>query len=140
MLSPATYGHAVQYSAGWFNTTDTSSSKVHIKTSVPRQSSGTMATIEAVGFAYGAAQAIRCAWSFYQWNNTLYSIGLEQIYPGLTPEAVYYSSDNFVCLRGAMTSYFSGFQLNVYCANGDGVGNPITFPAIVTNNVTGNHF
>jgi hypothetical protein len=140
LVGPVNSGHAVQYSAGWFNTTDTSSTKIHIKTSVPRANPGFMVTVEAVGYNYSNAQAIRCAWSFYQWQSTLYSVGLEVIYPGMTPEAVYFSSDNFVCLRGAWNSYFSGFQLNAYCANGDGAGNLITFPAIVTNNVTGNHF
>jgi hypothetical protein len=100
-----------------------------------------MVNVEAVGFSYGTAQAIRCSWSFYQWSSTLYSIGLETIYPGLTPEAVYYSADNFVCLRGGTSStYFIGFALNVYCASGDGAGNPVIFTEIVSNNVTGNHF
>lgn len=137
---PSGAGYLSQYVIGQCETTDTFS-KIHIKLDVARSNTvNTMAMIEAVGFAFGSSQAIRSSWCFYQYQSLLYSVGVANVYPGLTAEAVYYSSDNFVCLRGSIASYYSGFVLNAYVNSGDGDGRLINVTASNWNNNAGNFY
>jgi hypothetical protein len=97
-----------------FATTDSSLAYLHLKTNVPA-SRNTMWMIEFVGYAYGAAQNIRSAICFHTSVNTIYNAGTQNIYPGLTPQAVYKSSDNFAVIRVTSGSfYFTGFVVNAY--------------------------
>ncbi len=138
---PSGAGHLSQYGIGHCSTTDGTATKVHIKTSILKPAGvGPMVTIEALGFAYGSAQAIRSSWSFYAYQNSLIHIGFSNIYPGMVAEAVYYSTDNYVCLRGGLTSYFSGFILNAYVCAGDSPGTPITVTASAWNTNAGNFY
>lgn len=137
---PSGAGYLSQYGIAQLSTTD-NFTKIHIKTNIPRETAGIMVTIEAVGFAYGAAQAIRSSWCLYQWQSALYSIGVSNVYPGLVAEAVYYSADNYVCLRGsAGSSYFTGFALNAYVNAGDGPGRPVSVLTWDWNNNAGNFY
>ena len=96
-----------------FATTDGSLSYLHLKTNVPK-SRNTMFMVEFVGYAYGASQNIRAAINFHTSGGTIYNIGTQKIYPGLTPEAIYSSSDNFVVIRVSAAFYFTGFVINAY--------------------------
>jgi hypothetical protein len=135
-------GFLNQYVIGNCNNTDGTATKVHVKLNIPKTNTGTgqMMMIEALGFAYGSSQAIRCSWTFYQYNNTLFSVNVQTVYPGLTAEAVYYSSDNFVCLRGAVLGYYSGFILNAYVGNGDQPGFLVAQTAQAWNTNAGAYF
>lgn len=87
----------------------------HFKTNIGKNTNR-MFMIEAVGYAYGSGSAIRCAWSGYPYSGsgTIINTQLRKLYPGLTPDGVYYSSDNYVVLRASASSYFSGWILNSY--------------------------
>lgn len=137
---PDAYGPLIQYSIASFNETVIGLNNIHIKTDIPKGTPGFMVMIEAVGFAYGSAQAIRAEWCFYQWESVLYSTGFQAIYPGLTPTAVYFSTDNYVCLRGTWASYYSGFTLNAYVGNADRPGTPIGILDVSANTNTGNYY
>lgn len=143
-ILPVSGGYAMQYAIGQFYTDSTTATKIHIKTNIPKGTTGSqgyMVLVEAVGFNYGVSQAVRASWCFYEWQGTIYSKGVQNVYPGMTPEEIYYSSDNYVCLRASLPgTYYLGFVLNGYCANGDGAGLPIGITTIVANTVTGNHF
>ena len=138
---PSNGGYLSQYVAGHCQTQDGTATKVHIKLNLPKTSLySAMVMIEAVGFAYGSAQAIRSSWCFYQYLSTLYSVNVNNVYPGMNAEAVYYSTDNFVCLRGGLSGYFSGFVLNAYVNAGDGAGIPISVQAQAWNTNAGNFY
>lgn len=138
---PSNGGYLTQYVAGHCQTQDGTATKVHIKLNIPKPSgAGPMVMIEAVGFAYGSAQAIRSCWTFYAYLNSLYSVNVGNVYPGMNAEAVYYSTDNFVCLRGGISGYFSGFVLNAYVNAGDGPGTPVTVQASAWNTNAGNFY
>lgn len=139
-IYPDAYGPLIQYSIASFGTATGGMDQVHIKTNIPKGTPGFMVMIEAVGYAYGNGQAIRAEWCFYQWESALYSTGFQAVYPGLTPTAVYFSVDNFVCLRGTWASYYSGFTLNAYVGNADRPGTPIGVLDIVSNTNAGNYF
>ena len=70
----------------------------------------------------------------------MYQVGVSTVYPGLTAEAVYYSTDNYVCLRAAAASYYAGFALNAYVNAGDGPGRSISVLSSNWNNNTGNFY
>jgi hypothetical protein len=141
-IHPGGAGYLNQYFMGFLNTADGTATKVHIKTSMPKGTgaNNVMVTFEAVGFAYGSAQAIRSSWCLYQYQSTLYSMNGSNVYPGMVAEGIYYSADNFVCLRGGLSGYFSGFMLNAYVGNGDGAGTLITIQDAAWNTNAGAHF
>jgi hypothetical protein len=70
--------------------------------------------IEFVGYAYGAAQNIRAGIVFHTSVNTIDHIAAQNIYPGLTPQTVYTSSDGYAVIRATASFYYSGFVLNAY--------------------------
>jgi hypothetical protein len=96
-----------------FYTTDGSLSYLHLKTNVP-VSRNTMWLVEFIGYAYGAAQNIRAGITFHTTGGVIYSIGAQNIYPGLTPQTVYTSSDGYVVIRVTSAFYFTGFVVNAY--------------------------
>lgn len=105
-------------------TTNSSVTYIHFKTNVPI-SSYIMTMIEAVGFNYGMSLPIRCSWGFYTYGSYIYNNSLRNsAYTGMTADAVYTSSDNYVCVRAYTSggSYYNGFILNGYQTAGNGRG------------------
>ena len=138
---PSGSGYLSQYAIGQCSNQDGTATKVHMKLNLPKTSAnGTMVMIEAVGYAYGSAQAIRSSWCFYHYQSLLYSANVANVYPGMNAEAVYFSADNFVCLRAGLSGYFSGFVLNAHTGSGDGAGRPITLQAQAWNTNAGNFY
>lgn len=120
-----------------FATTDGSLGYVHLKTNVPK-SRNTMWMIEFVGYAYGAAQNIRSAICFHTSGGTIYSVGTQNIYPGLTPQAVYSSVDNYVVIRVTSGSmYFTGFVVNAYSTAPYSPNEPFVITAVSQNSNSG---
>jgi hypothetical protein len=98
-----------------FATTDGSLSYLHLKTNVPVTGGrNTMWMIEFVGYAYGGAQNIRSAITFHTSVGTLYHVGTQNAYPGLTPQTVYISSDGYAVIRVTAPFYYTGFVINAY--------------------------
>lgn len=97
---------------------DQSSRFLHFKTNIPT-SSDRMAMIEAVGFSYATMQPIHCQWGFYISSNTILQVALQSYAPGMVPNTVYMSADNFVCISTTSRNlYFIGATLNTYTVNG----------------------
>jgi hypothetical protein len=119
-----------------FATTDGSLSYVHLKTNVPK-SRNAMWMIEFVGYAYGAAQNIRSAIVFHTSVGTIYNVGAQNIYPGLTPQAVYSSADNFAVIRVNASFYFTGFVINAYSTAPYTPNEPFTITAASQNSNSG---
>jgi hypothetical protein len=93
---------------------------IHMKTNIARYSS-VMYMIEAIGYNYGMAQSVRCAFTGYMYDDgtrpgiTIYNPTQFTNYPGLTADGQYLSTDNYLCLRlYAASVYYCGFVLNVY--------------------------
>lgn len=135
-------GHVIQEGIGYFNS-EGLGTFIHIKTNV-LASAETMVKIEAVGYAYGGSQAIRCSWAWHTTGGTLYKLAYQTVYPGLSPQLIYISGDNYICLRGAAPNYFIGFMLNATTAGPDnitgGYGMPVGIISVVGNSTSGQHF
>lgn len=120
---------------------------IHIKTNIPKQSS-VMAMFEAIGYnlgqAYNPGKPVRCCWCFYTYSGTAdpYSVGLTNSYTGLSAHGVYYSADNYTCLRAyhSVSTYYCGFSLDAYVNAGANPGYPVTVLAASQNNTAGNYY
>lgn len=127
---PDNGGYAVHRSLHKAFTSDASAAYAQFKTNVPI-ASHIMTTIEAVGYSYGTAAPIRCAWGFYTnggaWGDPV-SSKAESTYTGLVPKSVYTSADGYVCIIGSTPGgypgglYYCGFVLNGYQTAGNGRG------------------
>ena len=124
-------------------TSDSSVTYIHFKTNVPI-ASYIMTMIEAVGYNYGMYAPIRCAWAFntngtgdVQHQTFGYST-----YSGISPKAIYTSSDNYVCISAFASdgSYFNGFVLNGYQTAGNGRGYDLQITAASYGTNSGNAF
>lgn len=102
-----------QLGAYTFATTDSTNTYLHLKTNIP-VSRNTMWMLEFVGYAYGGAQNIRAGIGFHTTNSLIYNIGVTNMYPGLTPQTAYISSDGYVVIRAFAYFYYTGFVLNAY--------------------------
>ena len=108
-------------------TTSGSPLYIHMKTNLIGATSYNMWMFEAVGYNYGLAAPVRCAWSFHistagspYTNGFLYNIGLRDIYTGMNAHGVYIASDGYIVLRAyAGSHYFNGFTLNAYSTRTD---------------------
>lgn len=117
-------GYAVHRSLHKAFTSDASVTYIHFKTNVPI-ASYIMTTIEAVGYNYGMAAPIRCAWGFYTYGTYIVTSSLRNsAYTGLSANGIYASADGNVCIRGYASggSYYNGFVLNGYQTAGNGRG------------------
>lgn len=116
---------------------------LHFKTNVPK-AGGHMIRLDAVGYDYAAARPIRCSWVWYSYSGdgNLYSVGLQNMYPGLVPNAVYHSADNFVCVStAAQDLYFIGITFDAYTpSNSYGVGFNVAITASAATASAGNYF
>lgn len=126
--------HTVTYGGGsWY----------HFVTNIPNNSNR-MFMIEAVGYAYGNGQAIRCAWSGYPYgpSNQVINRQARTLYGGLTPYVAYqgFSGDGngYVCLKASTNSYFSGWTFNGYTPSPAGYGFQIRITQQTQNNDSSN--
>jgi hypothetical protein len=120
-IYPENGGYLQQYSI--FNVANLSSSGtyIHMKTNIPHQS-GLMIMIEAVGYNYGTAAPIRCAWNMYSYTYQISNVQ-NSAYNGMSAYSVYISSDNYYVIVGyASSMYYNGFTLNAYNSAGTGIG------------------
>jgi hypothetical protein len=123
-----------------FNTTSGSPSYIHMKTNINTIAS--MFMIEAVGYNYGAAAAIRCSWGFYLGASyTLPSNAAANGYSGLQANGTYMSSDNYVVIRAyAGGLYYCGFCLNAYATRDDSACQAVSIQAASQNSTSGNYY
>ena len=120
-IYPENSGYLQQYSI--FNVANLSSSGtyIHMKTNIPHQS-GLMIMIEAVGYNYGTAAPIRCAWNMYSYTYQISNVQ-NSAYNGMSAYSIYISSDNYYVIVGyASSMYYCGFTLNAYNSAGTGIG------------------
>lgn len=109
---------------GIYNVANLSSgggSYYHMKLNITHQSYA-MIMVEAVGYNYGTASPLRCAWNFYCYS---YFFGNVQnsAYDGLTAHSHYVAADNkIVIVAYASSLYYCGFTLNAYNTAGNGYG------------------
>lgn len=96
---------------------------LHFKTNNPI-TSYIMTMIEAVGYNYGMAKPVRCAWGFYTYGNTIVYTNVRDAYQGMQANGIYASTDGYACIRAYTSggSYFNGFVLNAYQTAGNGRG------------------
>jgi hypothetical protein len=113
---------------------------IHFKTNLGA-GIDTMYMIEAIGYNYGNAYAIRCGWGF-QWSyGVARNIGLQNGYPGMSADGVYASSDGYLCIRAyASGHYYNGFMLNAYATRTDQTHYAVTITASSQNTTTGNYY
>lgn len=125
-----------QLGAYSFTTTDGSLGYLHLKTNVP-VSRNTMWMIEFVGYAYGASTNIRAGIVFHTSGGTIYHVGAQNTYPGLTPQAVYTSGDGYAVIRVTAAFYYTGFVINAYSTAPYSPNEPFSILAVAQNNNSG---
>lgn len=131
-----------------FNTTSGSPQYIHFKTNIGGASGYAMYMMEAVGYNYGLALPIRCAWGFYLYSPVstyatgyLTQIGLKNQYGGLNADGVYMSSDFYVCIRAyAASNYYNGFTLNAYATRTDATSQNVTILSVIQTSNSGNYY
>jgi hypothetical protein len=126
---------------GFFNfmTTLGSPNYVHMKTNI--NSNYPMWMIEAVGYNYSAASAVRCSWAFHKSGGGIYSVGLADGYPGLSANGAYISSDGYVVIRAYGGMYYCGFTLNAYYTRPDAAGTVnVSIIDVVQTSNSGNYY
>lgn len=124
-----------------FNTTGSSPTYVHMKTDIYAPGNDSMWMLEAVGYNYGAAAPIRCAWGFYVYSNNLYQTTLSNIYSGINAHGIYKSSDNYICIRAQSgTLYYAGFTLNAYACRLDTTHQKVSITAAVQSDNGGSYY
>jgi len=111
---------------------------VHFKTNVSANTEKIF-MIEAMGFNYGTATIIRCAWGLYTTGGGgVTPKGLQTI-TGLTADGVYASSDGYACIRAYADSlYYAGWILNAHVHPSYSVD--ITITASSQNSTSGNYY
>ena len=91
----------------------------HHKTNMP-VGGWYMAMVEAVGYSYGANQAIRCSWCWHVSYGGIYNTGGQNAYEGMQVSGTYISSDGYVVFVGYTPSYYTGWTINAYTLNPTG--------------------
>jgi hypothetical protein len=124
---------------GLFQFYDSTSGNTYVdmETNIPFQSYG-MIMIEAVGYNYGTASPVRCAWNFY---NYIYTFGNTNngSYGGLQAYSLYNSSDNYTVIKGyASNLYYLGITLNSYPTAGNGARTSVSIRRATTSTNSGN--
>jgi hypothetical protein len=130
-IYPEGQGYLQQY--GFYTVANLSSSAgsyYHMKTNVAG-STYNMVMIEAVGYNFGNAAPLKCAWNMYSYSYQISNVQ-NSAYNGATANNVYISSDNYyvIVLYGA-SLYYCGFTLNAYNTAGNGYGFPTAIQAAV---------
>lgn len=123
-----------------FFTGSSSPSYLHFKTNLGNNID-TLYMIEAVGYNYGNAYAIRCGWGF-QWSyGVVRNVGLQNGYSGMNADGVYASSDGYLCIRAyAGGHYYNGFMLNAYATRTDQTHYQVSIQAGSQNSTSGNYY
>ena len=123
-----------------FFTGSGSPSYLHFKTNLGNNID-TLYMIEAVGYNYGNAYAIRCAWGF-QWSyGVVRNVGLQNGYSGMNADGVYASSDGYLCIRAwAGGHYYNGFMLNAYATRTDQTHYQVSIISSSQNSTSGNYY
>lgn len=123
-----------------FFTGSGSPSYLHFKTNLGNNID-TLYMIEAVGYNYGNAYAIRCGWGF-QWSyGVVRNVGLQNGYSGMNADGVYASSDGYLCIRAyAGGHYYNGFMLNAYATRTDQTHYQVSVTASSQNSTSGNYY
>lgn len=136
-------GWMSQYQITTFNTTSGSPNYIHFKTNIIN-TVDKIVMIEAIGYNYGTAQAIRCSWTFYAYNSLIYDKGRATIAnTGLSADGIYASSDGYACIRAYSSShYFTGFILNAHTSGGGNMsyGTDVSITAASQNSTSGNYY
>lgn len=112
----------------------------HYKTNIPMNN--IMVMIEALGYAYGAAVAIRSAVCFYAYagNSNVINIGTSNVYSGMAMQGAYRSSDGYACFYTNVSSYYSGWVFNSYALNPTGFDFDVQITSVVQTAATANQF
>lgn len=132
----------VQLGKYWYNTTENIGGYVHLKTNIPNQSS-IMFHIHMEGYNYGRARAIDSVFTGYTYTGWL---GVDNQYmvnytDGCTAEAIYISSDGYVCLRlYANTWYYAGFLVHAMFPCPSGRGHTFEISAANLNQNSGSYY
>ena len=127
-----------KYGIYTFNTTDSSLTWLHFKTNIPTNTEA-IGMFEAQGYMYSGGYPVRCSWGFYVYNGGVSHRGLESTSGnGLTPDGIYKSSDNYLCLRATGNTYFVGFVLNVHMNLH--YYDDVSITAANQNNTSGNYY
>jgi hypothetical protein len=139
-IYPNSSWHLQQRNFYWFNTGSGSPLYIHFKTNLGG-GIDTMYMIEAIGYNYGNANPVRCGWGF-QWSyGVVRNVGLQKEYNGLDPNAVYASSDGYLCFSAVSnTHYYNGFILNAYATRTDQTHYAVSITAVNQNSTSGNYY
>jgi hypothetical protein len=123
MSRPDNSGYAVHRSLFSDINYTTGNTYFHFKTNVPIVSY-IMTMIEMVGYHYGAALPIRCAWGFYTYEGSIITAAVRtSAYTGMSAHGIYSTADGYVAIRSyAASNYYNGFTLNGYQTAGNGRG------------------
>ena len=107
----------------------------HYKTNVTF--SNIMVMIEAVGYSYGNNAPIRCAWCFYAYGNgSIYSVGTQNTYDGLSAYSVYKSTDSYIVIVANGAAYYSGWVFNAYTVAPAGYNFEVGFTSVTQTTAT----
>lgn len=132
----------VQLCNYWWNNTANTAGWVHIKTNILWKSS-IMFHLHLEGYNYGKQRAIDTVFTGYTysgWNgvNNAYMVDYAD---GVQSQAIYISSDNYVCLRLYQnTWYYAGFVINAMFPCPSGRGHLFDVQAVILNQQDGNHY
>lgn len=147
-IGPVSSWYAQQRNIFNYNTTSSSPLYIHMKTNLIGATSYNMWMFEAVGYNYGLAAPVRCAWAFHistagapYTNGFLYNIGLKNIYSGMNAHGVYIASDGYIVLRAyAASQYYNGFTINAYSTRSDVTQSNVSIIASVQTSDGGNYY
>jgi hypothetical protein len=127
-----------KYNIYLFYTYSATPNYVHFKTNVSANTEKIF-MIEAIGYNYGGASAIRAAWGVYTTGGGGTTPKGLQTIAGLTADGVYTSSDGYACIRAyAGSLYFAGWILNAHVHPSYSVN--ITITAASQNSTSGNYY
>lgn len=129
-----------QYNIYSFNTTSGTTTYMHFKTNVSN-TANKIVMLEAIGYNYGASQAIRCSWCFYAYNGGTIDRGRQTVAnTGLVADGVYSSSDGFAVIRAYTSNpYYIGYILNAHSGPA-GYGTNVQITAVNANTNSGAHY
>jgi hypothetical protein len=142
-LSSSTYLESGMHQYGIFQFMDGISgggNYIHMETNITQPSSNIMCMIEAVGYCYGRALPIRCAWNFYSYQYIISNTN-NSSYTGMNADGVYYASSGYVAIRAyASDLYYCGFTLNSYMVAGNGYQYPVSIRRVSQNSTSGAYY
>lgn len=128
-----------QYGIFAVNTVSGGGSYLHIETSLTNQSY-VMMMIEAVGYCYGTAKPIRCAWNHYGYSYFIGNVANTN-YNGASADGGYYGASGYYCIRVYLPGqHYTCLNLNAYPVAGNGAGTTISVRRSSQNNNSGAYY